>query len=49
MTEAAWAAKVDDGRVRDADGHSHVPSGLIRSLKEGERREGAAGTEDHIP
>lgn len=40
------AFKVDNGRVRDADGHSHVPSGLIRSLKKVKGEKVQAGTED---
>ena len=43
------AVKVDDGRLREADGQSHVPSGLIRSLNKGKAEKLPAGTEDRVP
>lgn len=43
------AIKVDDGRVRDADGQSHVPSRLIRSLNKEKAEKVPAGTEDRVP
>ena len=43
------AIKVDGGRLREADGQSHVPSRLIRSLNKGKAEKVPAGTEDGVP
>lgn len=43
------AFKVDSGRVRGADGQSHIPFGLIRSLNEVKAEQMQAGIEDGVP
>ena len=35
--------------MRGADGQSHAPSGLIRSLNEGKAEKVLAATEDGVP